>query len=113
MLPSIPIPLPTWPPSAPTSRSGSPVIGRARNSGNMNNADKFNYADKFKSKSGVKTELQKSFFDSISRFIPFFAPTQEDEDEGGGLDLRSLSASSNTSNLYGLYEGTLVMMGVL
>jgi hypothetical protein len=82
------------------------VVGRARNLGNTNSADKF------KSKTGVKTELQRSFFDSISRFIPFFAPTQEDEDEGGGLDLRSLSASSNTSNPYGSYEGILVLICV-
>ena len=127
-----PVPLLTWPASAPSSapnsRSGSPIIGRSQNFWNSGSTsgNTTNLGPGSRQGSGIKvektlfltakTELQRRFSDSISKFVPFcmggsaarVVKEEEEEDQEMreiGLDLRSPSASSNTSNPYGLYEG--------
>ena len=132
-IPTTPVPLLQWPASAPSSapnsRSGSPVLGRSQNfwntggSGNSSAGSNTNIRQGTGIKSEktllqtAKSELQRRFTDSISKFVPFcmggsaaarVIREEEEEDQEMreiGLDLRSPLASSNTSNPYGLYEG--------
>ena len=125
----VPCPLLSWTSSAPSSasnsRSGSPILGRSQMfwNGPMGNSTSTGgqiSSRGFKSEKTLlqtaKTELQRRFSDSISKFVPFcmggsaarVLREEEEEDQEMreiGLDLFSPSAGSNTSNPYGLYEG--------
>lgn len=125
----VPCPLLSWTSSAPSSasnsRSGSPILGRSQmfwngSMSNPSNSGGPSSSRGLKSEKTLlqtaKTELQRRFSDSISKFVPFcmggsaarVLREEEEEDQEMreiGLDLFSPSAGSNTSNPYGLYEG--------
>jgi hypothetical protein len=129
--PATPCPLLSWTNSAPSSgnnsRSGSPVLGRSQlfwttggsssiaSSGSATTSSRGTKTEKTLLQT-AKTELQRRFTDSISKFVPFCmggsasrVVREEDEEDQEmreiGLDLFSPTAGSNTSNPYGLYEG--------
>lgn len=125
----IPCPMYSWSNSAPSSgsnsRSGSPIHGRSQmfwNQGGPSSSGTVSGSSTSRGQrektllQSAKSELQRRFTDSISKFVPFcmggsaarVVREEEEEDQEIreiGLDLFSPSAGSNTSNPYGLYEG--------